>query len=34
MKSPNKMNAMMKQMGGAGGMKDMMKGLGGGKFPF
>jgi hypothetical protein len=25
---------MMKQMSGAGGMKDMMKGLGGGKFPF
>mgnify|MGYP006344304321 CR=1 FL=1 len=33
-KSPTKMGAMMQQMGGAGGMKDMMKGLGGGKFPF
>jgi hypothetical protein len=33
MKSPHKMNAMMKQMGGAGGIKDMMKGMGG-KFPF
>jgi signal recognition particle subunit SRP54 len=37
MKSPGKMGAMMKQMGGLGGpggMKDIMKGLGGGKFPF
>ncbi|MCX6867416.1 MAG: signal recognition particle protein [Verrucomicrobia bacterium] len=33
MKSPHKMNAMMKQMGGAGGIKDMMQGRGG-KFPF
>ena len=33
MRSPHKMNAMMKQMGGLGGMKDMMKGMGG-KFPF
>jgi hypothetical protein len=28
------MGNMMKQMGGAGGMKDIMKDLGGGKFPF
>ena len=33
MKSPHKMNAMMKQMGGPGGIGDMMKGRGG-KFPF
>ena len=33
MKSPHKMNSMMKQMGGGGGIRDMMKGMGG-KFPF
>jgi signal recognition particle subunit SRP54 len=33
MKSPHKMKGLMKQMGGAGGLGDMMKGLGG-KFPF
>jgi signal recognition particle subunit SRP54 len=33
MKSPHKMKNMMKQMGGAGGLGDMMKGMGG-KFPF
>ncbi len=38
MKSPNKMMNLMKQMGGSGGMGDIMKGMGGkfpgGKFPF
>ena len=37
MKSPGKMRNMMKQLGGAGGIGDMMKGMkgmGGGKFPF
>jgi signal recognition particle subunit SRP54 len=33
MKSPHKIKNMMKQMGGAGGLGDMMKGMGG-KFPF
>jgi signal recognition particle subunit SRP54 len=33
MKSPNKMKNMMRQMGGAGGINDIMKGMGG-KFPF
>jgi len=33
MKSPQKMKNMMRQMGGAGGMGDMLKGLGG-KLPF
>ena len=33
MKSPHKMKNMMRQMGGAGGLGDMMKGLGG-KLPF
>jgi signal recognition particle subunit SRP54 len=33
MKSPHKMKGMMRQMGGAGGLGNMMKGMGG-KFPF
>jgi len=33
MKSPSKMKGLMRQMGGAGGIGDMMKGMGGGKFP-
>ena len=33
MKSPHKMKNMMRQMGGAGGLGNMMKGMGG-KFPF
>jgi signal recognition particle subunit SRP54 len=34
MKSPHKMKNMMRQMGGPGGLGSMMKGMGGGKFPF
>jgi signal recognition particle subunit SRP54 len=33
MKSPGKMKNMMRQMGGSGGLGDMMKNIGGGKFP-
>jgi signal recognition particle subunit SRP54 len=33
MKSPSKMKGLMRQMGGAGGLGDMMKNMGGGKFP-
>jgi signal recognition particle subunit SRP54 len=33
MKSPSKMKGLMRQMGGSGGLGDMMKNMGGGKFP-
>lgn len=33
MKSPSKMKGLMRQMGGSGGLGDMMKNIGGGKFP-
>jgi len=33
MKSPTKMKGLMRQMGGSGGLGDMMKNMGGGKFP-